>query len=149
MATRTDRIDFLILVDGTTIVTKMWKHPSDLRDIPHKANTYPPGEFDLASAIKWCKEHGFTVWTWPIGKEPMGARAWRGHPWPIRTAYQIIKKRRELEKLARENTYRSKYSNSTDSPGWDYRSLDRADLAYLAEPKGLYEHGAADERSTK
>ncbi len=135
---RTDRIDFLILADGTTIVIKMWKHSSGLRDIPHKSDTHPPGEFDLTGAIKWCREHGYTVWTWPAGKEPLGARAWRGHPWPVRTAHQIIGLRRKLERLARENTYPGKYTNSTSSPGWDYKSLSQADLAYVGEPKPTY-----------
>ncbi len=139
MTTRTDRIDFTILADGTVIVTKMWRHPSKLRDVPHEGKTYQPGQFSIERALAWCKGNGFVVFTWPVGKPMMGARAWRGQPWPIRTAYQIMRKRRELEKLARSSTYTSQYANSSLSPGWDYRSLDQADLAYVAEPQAVYE----------
>lgn len=136
---RTDRIDFTVLASGSVIVTKMWRDASGMRDIPHSSTTHAPGEFDMENALTWCRDNGFAVLIWPLGDKPMmGARAWRGHPRPVRTAYQIIRLRQLLEQQAKDAVYDSMYSNSSRSPGWDYQSLSQADLAYVGEPRATY-----------
>jgi hypothetical protein len=85
-----DRIDFQVLADRRVVVVKM-RRADGYRDIPtrHEIKTT---DFDLDAALAWCKENGYTVRRWPSG-----ARAWRGKPWPVRTAHQIVKLRRKLE----------------------------------------------------
>jgi len=95
---RTDRIDFTILNDSTVLVTKMVRYKKQRRDIPHMNEQHAPGTFDLEAALQWCEMNGYTVQTWPKHENrTLGARAWKGNPWPIRTRYQIVLLRQELE----------------------------------------------------
>jgi hypothetical protein len=86
-----DRIDFIQTPQGTA-VRRYIRHP--FRDRMYKHDTKPPN-FDLDAALDWCTQNGYTVRKWNGG-----ARAWKGAPWPIRTAWQIMRKRHDIEQIA-------------------------------------------------
>jgi len=141
--TRTDRIDFLVLPGNKIRVTKMYRAPyPKRRDVVHDTQIHSLEDFDVDAAILWLKTNGFTVMSWPTHKKfPLGWRAWRGAPWPIRSGWEIGKLRQKLEQLASLNTYPHKYENSGTEPGWDYNSLHKTDLAFLAETRTKYTIG--------
>jgi len=60
---RPDRIDFTILSDNQVVITKMRRDLAGpkRRDIPlvGGSSTKPAG-FDLAEALAWCKDNGYT-----------------------------------------------------------------------------------------
>ena len=87
-----DRIDFTDT--GVSVLVIKFVRQEEAHDIPI-SNDQKPADFDLEAALSWCEEHGWTVRRWPGG-----ARAWKGTPWPIRTRWQIRKKRMEVERLA-------------------------------------------------
>lgn len=118
-----DRIDFKVLSDGRVNVLKLRRDDADPaapRDVPLPGgHEIKPADFDLEEALAWCEENGYTVRRWPGG-----ARAWRGEPWAIRTGWQIVKLRRELEAKWRVEFHRN--------PGrWSrFDTLLSLDLAY-------------------
>jgi len=89
-----DRIDFTVLADNQVVITKMRRDLSGPkpRDIPlvGGSSTKPAG-FDLAEALAWCKDNGYTVRQWDTG-----ARAWKGQPWVIRTRRGIKRAREQF-----------------------------------------------------
>lgn len=89
-----DRIDFTVHAQGVTVV-KFWT--CDGRDVPAPEGALLKGpEFDLEEALAWCEAHGYTVRRWPGG-----GRAWKGQAEPIRTRSRILRRRVEVERLAR------------------------------------------------
>lgn len=129
----TDRIDFTIMCDGAIIVTKMTRHPARRRDIPHMSEKYAPGDLDLEDALAWCRENGYTVKAWPKhSARKLGARAWKGTPWPIRTGHQLVHLRQRLE------TECMNYVNASQEerehmpfPSWSLSELAHTDLAFV------------------
>ena len=88
-----DRIDFLKLSDGRVVILKLRRDATDPaapRDIPIIGGHDIKADFNLDAALAWCTANGYSVRRWPGG-----ARAWKGVPWVIRTACQIIRMRRE------------------------------------------------------
>lgn len=111
----TDRIDFIQTAAGV-VVRKYSKQP--YKDRIHSCET-KPADFDLQAALDWCQTHGYTVRTWHGG-----ARAWKGAIWPIRTSWQIVRKRQDLEQIA--------LAKMRQEPGkWHHEeTLLALDLAY-------------------
>lgn len=93
-----DRIDFIRNPDGTITVQKLRREqgPKRSRHIPITTETKPV-DFDFPAALDWCVNHGYSIRQWPGG-----ARAWHGAIYRIRTAWQIKKKRAQLERAANE-----------------------------------------------
>ena len=88
-----DRIDFKHQNDGNTLVIKLRHDKGAMRDIP-TSHEHKNGDFDLDTALDWCRENGYTVLTWPGG-----ARAWLGpKPRIIRTTRQMNRLRKQLER---------------------------------------------------
>jgi len=95
-----DRIDFTELANGRVIILKLRRDETDHaapRDIPLPDGHSVKEGFDLERALQWCEANGYVVRRW--GKHDgiqAGARAWRGEkPWVIRTAGQIIRRRKQ------------------------------------------------------
>jgi hypothetical protein len=53
---------------------------------------------EAATAIAWCKQHG-----WTVREFPGGARAWKGEVKPVRDASTIKMLRRQIEANFRRN----------------------------------------------
>lgn len=88
-----DRIDFTRLQDGRISVTKLRRDAANRRDVPLEHDIH--NDLELKGALDWCRDNGYTVRRWYNG-----ARAWRGQIWIIRTRYQIMRMRQELEAQA-------------------------------------------------
>ncbi len=86
-----DRIDFAVLGSGQVSVTKFRHNAEQRRDVP-LSHSIKDGGFSLNAALQWCTDNGYIVRSWPGG-----ARAWKGEPWVIRTAHEIMRLRRQLE----------------------------------------------------
>ena len=57
-------------------------------------------EKSLDEMIAWLKEHSWTVYQWPEVPElglARGARAFLGRPLPVRTKYEIVYRRSQLQ----------------------------------------------------
>lgn len=134
---KTDRIDFQVLANGTVIVTKMTRYKAGRKDVPHTWTTYTPEVgFDIEMALIWCKENGFIVEAWPQwGDNPIrGARAWRDEKWAIRTAYQIGKMRRQLERETARWVDMAPWKREEldlHKPIWTMLELRTIDLAFV------------------
>ena len=81
------RIDFATTAD-LVVVNKLVEEPT--RAWVYDSSQKPAIELD--KMLAWCESNGWTVRRFA----PLGARAWKGAPRPIRTAAQIIKRRAEL-----------------------------------------------------
>lgn len=129
----TDRIDFTIMNDGAIIVTKMTRYRERRRDIPHMSEKYASGMLDLKAALAWCRDNGYTVRAWPKhSARKLGARAWKGTPWPIRTGHQLLKLRRRLEAECMIYVNASQEQRiSMTLPAWSLAELTHTDLAYV------------------
>lgn len=86
-----DRIDFAVLGNGQVSVIKFRHNAKQRQDVP-LSHSIKDGDFCLAAALQWCKEHGYIVRSWPGG-----ARAWKGKLRVIRTGHEIMRLRRQLE----------------------------------------------------
>jgi hypothetical protein len=122
-----DRIDFVTMSDGRTIVNKFRQDRS--RDIPTSHEIKPTG-FDLEAALAWCRENDYIIHKWNGD-----ARAWRNQARPVRTAYQLLRMRRSLEAEwnAHWNARTEQNCSADHHPGsrWhQVKILLKLDLAY-------------------
>lgn len=86
------RLDFNVVVkfgETLTMVNKIEEMPERSVVVESKLS-----EMTLEQSVEWCQKHGWVTRQWHGG-----ARAWKGNePRPVRTAGQIMARRRELER---------------------------------------------------
>lgn len=84
------RIDFALTGAESVIVNKIDDLSAAGRAIVVESNPKPASEFE--KMVKWCEENGWTVRRFL----PLGARAWKGEPRPVRDSSSIRRKRDDL-----------------------------------------------------
>ena len=107
---RFNRIDFLKGLDCVQI----WFFEPAERQAQEKNYYEKPKDYDVEAFLKILEYYG-----WKIRRWDNGARAFRGEPFPIRSAMQIIKVRDRLTAEATRN-------GGTHPRGLDLKTLDLA-----------------------
>lgn len=85
-----DRIDFAV-TSTTVVVTRFWR--VDGRDVGLEGARQQPAGCDVEVRLRELEGQGYTARRWEGG-----ARAWKGRPRPLRTAAQILARRRRAER---------------------------------------------------
>ena len=82
------RIDLFQIPAGVLV----HKYPHYWTAATPPASTTTNAAMSLDAMVAWLNENGWTVRRWPGG-----ARAWKGEMLPVRSRYQIKRKREELK----------------------------------------------------